>query len=1015
MRFRSEKGVALITALIVLLLVSAIVVGMSWMVMSDQRLGGNNQSRETAFYGAEAGMEKLTADLGNTYATKGAVQSTDVTTIVGDSPTIPGIQYQDAGGNSTYQIYCGATMALCTAANPPSSASLTVLPPSPYSGMNALITNMILKVAAQSEPSGAEVKLQRQVQLLSIPVFQFGVFSQTDLAFFNSPQMLFAGRVHTNGNLWLGPAAGPLFLGNKVTASGQVIRTNLENGYPGTGGVISSDGSLYGGYVSVALTPNPPSLPTGPPYTNAKWLQLSVSQGSTTGYSDYSNVSATPNALWPSISGAYLGMLMSGAPTLDLTTTALGGISNPIFLIRRPIVGELASNLAEFNQQYFSEATLRILLDDYPAPGNPVGVSPCHGSDMMKLDGIDTTQDPVDLATLASSTAVVIDGKTWNTAIQAWMPLPASNTKNTTTYTPYNISSSTYGDGYWITNGSPIITGCLKIEYQDTSAMFHDITQQILNLGFTGRNINPTAYVAQSGISIPLLPLPTQKQIAAQQTVNSGNNTGVTPLTCTDPSPKAIIRLARVRDNPAMGATGSAICIGTQPDTTPSDYWPMVLFDTREGMYRPFPSAALPATPTNTAAPTKEAGPQISAEGVMNYIELDAANLASWFATNQSTLSLWNNTGFAVYFSDRRGEQLDTNATDSTVNTRTGSFGFNDVVNPGDAAKGCPNGTFDGGVLGVNGPEDLEGDGVFRTYGAQSVYNATSPATSTIPFIFPAGGVLPTVSPYYLPASGTATKAVMQNPNCGTTYKTLWPGATYVHTQEARENPPLFFRRALKIVNGVSLNLGTSCYGASPSPPCGLSIMSENPVYVQGDFNAAYNQTNPWTSTTGGVAASISADAVTLLSDNWNDVNSFINPYDSGYRTGVETSYRVGIIAGKQIPFPCNSACEGSTADDFGTDGGVQNFPRLLENWGGTLNYMGSFVSFYYARQALGLYGYSNSSVSGGSGPVLYKPPTRNWTFDSNFSDGPEWLPPDTPKLRTINTTGFSQMLMPNQ
>ena len=812
-----------------------------------------------------------------------------------------------------------------------------------------------------------------------------------------------------------GPAAGPLFLGNKVTATGQVIRTNLENGYPGTGGVIGTDGSLYGGYVSIALTPNPPSLPTGPPYTNTKWIQLSVNQGSTTGYSDYSNVSATPNSAWPSIEGAYLGMLVSGAPTLDLTTTALGGITNPIFLIRRPIPSEKTNNLAEFNQQYFSQATLRILLDDYATPGN-IG-SGCAGSDMMSLDGIDTTTPPVDLSLLAiSSPAPTIDGTAWNTTIQAWLPLPASFTKNTTSYTPYNLAGSPgYGDGYWVTNGSPIITGCLKIEYQDTSGKFHDITQQILNLGFTGKNINPTAYAAQSGIT-PLQPLPTKTQIAAQQSTNSGNNTTITPLTCLDPSPKAIIRLARVRDNPSVGATSSPYC-GTLTDITPSDYWPMVLFDTREGMYRPFPATALPATPTNSASTPKEAGPQISAEGVMNYIELDAKNLASWFNTNQSTIAggLMNNTGFALYFSDRRGEQLDTNATDSTVNTRTGSFGFNDVVNPGDAAKGCPNGTFDGGVLGVNGPEDLEGDGVFRTYGQNSVFNAANTAASTIPFIFPLGGVLPTVSPYYLPASGTATMALMQNPNCGTVYKKLWPGATYVHTQEARENPPLFFRRALKIVNGVSLNLGTSCYGASPNPPCGLSIMSENPVYVQGDFNAAYNQTNPWTSTTGGVAASISADAVTLLSDNWNDVNSFINPYDSGYRAGVETSYRMGIIAGKQIPFPCNSACEGSTAADFGTDGGVQNFPRLLENWGGTLNYMGSFVSFYYARQALGLYGYSNSSVSGGSGPVLYKPPTRNWTFDGNFSDGPQWLPPDTPSLRTINTTGFSQMLMPNQ
>ncbi|HEY6444452.1 MAG TPA: pilus assembly PilX N-terminal domain-containing protein, partial [Candidatus Acidoferrales bacterium] len=59
-----EKGVALITSLMVLILISGIVVGMCWMVMTDQRLGGNNHDREAAFYGAEAGMEKLTADVG---------------------------------------------------------------------------------------------------------------------------------------------------------------------------------------------------------------------------------------------------------------------------------------------------------------------------------------------------------------------------------------------------------------------------------------------------------------------------------------------------------------------------------------------------------------------------------------------------------------------------------------------------------------------------------------------------------------------------------------------------------------------------------------------------------------------------------------------------------------------------------------------------------------------------------------------------------------------------------------
>jgi hypothetical protein len=147
---------------------------------------------------------------------------------------------------------------------------------------------------------------------------------------------------------------------------------------------------------------------------------------------------------------------------------------------------------------------------------------------------------------------------------------------------------------------------------------------------------------------------------------------------------------------------------------------------------------------------------------------------------------------------------------------------------------------------------------------------------------------------------------------------------------------------------------------------------------------------------------------VTLLSDNWNDVNSFMNPYlDTANnltgRDAVTTSYRVALIAGKQIPFPLPP---GEPQVDFGTDGGLHNFLRYVENWGpATLNYEGSLVSFYYSRQAIGLY----------KGAPVYSPPNRIYDFDSNFTQGPQWLPPRTPTLRTVNTIGFSQMLMPTQ
>ncbi len=85
-----------------------------------------------------------------------------------------------------------------------------------------------------------------------------------------------------------------------------------------------------------------------------------------------------------------------------------------------------------------------------------------------------------------------------------------------------------------------------------------------------------------------------------------------------------------------------------------------------------------------------------------------------------------------------------------------------------------------------------------------------------------------------------------------------------VKTLIARANRPLFFRRALKIVNGESHTTAVAGH-CSPAPctdlPPGLTIASENPVYVQGNYNAIANDT-----TVGPHApAAIVADAVTLL------------------------------------------------------------------------------------------------------------------------------------------------------
>jgi hypothetical protein len=983
-RMDRENGVALITSIMVLLLISAIVVGMCWMVMTDQRLGGNNQSRELAFYGAEAGMEKMTTDVATIFSVKGALGASDITTITAAPPNaLPGIQYVNAAGASTYQI----TPLV------PVSNNATILPPSPYAGMQGLITPFTLTVAAQNTATGAEVKLTRQVQVVSIPVFQFGIYSDSDVAFFNGPSFQFGGRTHTNGNLWLAPNDGPLFLGDKVTAVGQVIRTNLENGTAGTAG------GTYGGYVSIALSPNPnlTNEPTTQPYTNSSWRQLDFTEGSVTGTSSYANVSTNlNNPTWSgTVISAYNGQVQNGVPVLSLTSTALSGITSPISLIRRAVPGELSANPAEFNEQYFGEATLRILLDDYPAGVKPGAAGACHNADMMGLtaDSV-TSSDPIDLATLSFPSSAALAAPSFynganNVPAGALFPLPVSGAAGGTTY------SAT--DGYWLmssgTTGvvntnkpSPTITGCIKIEYQNLSLAWTDITTTILNMGFTGRDIAPTGtYKGSDGATnitytnpgagkLPSLPTGTAADFPAQGPSTSGAPATI-PVGCTDPSPNAIIRLARVRDNPSYDTTGSCKTAITKTNFNATDFWPMALYDSREGQFR--------QNDTTTGV--------VAAGGVMYYIELDAANLAKWLRAPTGATNLNNNTGgFTVYFSDRRGEQPDTQ---NGGGLKTGSYGFNDIVNLNDATNGCPNNVLDPPYVAPPAPsqgEDFEGDGVLRTYGGSE-----NPPTTVLANIntglWNAAGYMnarPTVSTGVMTLAAGCTGA---HPNR--------PDVSYVNPQEARENPPLLFRRALKIVNGSTLNLGTSC----GTVVCGLTIAAENPVYIQGDYNAPVDD-GSWSG--ASVAAAVVGDAVTFLSNNWNDANTFAFPQHVSnsagafIRNAVPTAYRTAVIGGKGIPFKQI----GGTAD-FGTDGGVHNFLRFLEYWNVNCYYEGSMVSFFYNRQAVGTY----------KGSGVYSPPNRRYSFDQNFALGPQYLPPRTPQLRSVNTIGFSQEILPTQ
>ena len=98
MRDLNERGIAMITALLMLMLMSALLVGFTAVIMSDQRYRFIDHDRGQAYYAASGGVEKLTSDMGNLFFSQLAPTSAQVTNLTSSAflppfPVSAGITY----------------------------------------------------------------------------------------------------------------------------------------------------------------------------------------------------------------------------------------------------------------------------------------------------------------------------------------------------------------------------------------------------------------------------------------------------------------------------------------------------------------------------------------------------------------------------------------------------------------------------------------------------------------------------------------------------------------------------------------------------------------------------------------------------------------------------------------------------------------------------------------------------------------------------------------------------------
>lgn len=235
-----------------------------------------------------------------------------------------------------------------------------------------------------------------------------------------------------------------------------------------------------------------------------------------------------------------------------------------------------------------------------------------------------------------------------------------------------------------------------------------------------------------------------------------------------------------------------------------------------------------------------------------------------------------------------------------------------------------------------------------------------------------------------------------------------WNGVVYValpyaDPDEERKDgvKPAIEDYAVKLINGQQLPNPSFAQGVDIY---GTTIATNAPVYVEGNYNAnGVRESDAETSPDAPyadlyrpntkyeeAAAAIIGDAVNFLSTDWEDDSSWEGL--SNRRIGNNpTEVSAAIISGI-VP----TGKGGNTQ----YSGGVENFPRFLEDWGNNRSrhpfvYRGSMVALYESEVQDERWGHGN----------VYTPPERAWGFNTMYALGK--YPPGMPYLRHYKRVNF--------
>lgn len=956
-KFQNQQGTAIIIAMLVMVLLMGFVALAISRTNSETVAASNDAAETRTFEAAQASLEVMTRNFDKIFDRRLNPTTTDLDNVQDNKP--PGFE-------DKYTF----NQTIVKKGDP----KQVVMTGGEYQGLRATRDEWEVKTVAEDKSNGTQVELRRRFFNNRIPIFQFGIFYEDDMEFHPGPRFDFGGRVHSNGNMYIAGGNEVLF-SSKVTTVGEVVtdiaRNNTWGSWNGQIKIKNASGTF------VQLKQNMGSVLSSP----ANGAAIFTNPDMPTVYR---------NANWVAEQNKFQGNLLNQQKNLELpikfNSRFSGTAPDYVELVKRgKNPGDLLNNTTRVTdatkddevtakERYYNKTGIRVTVADTKAklPG------------CLATTGISATTDLC---------GIRLDGA----------PAPGANGADPSSSEVYGYQPRAMKDGYQATElngerfrsaGRQIWIKIETVQYNETTNSYdtQDITEDMLSLGITERaeNIsglqnfrlltkftggrsygldtdseknrvdNRSIFKFQKFLIEGAKLTSTDGTYMTSETVNTTdlNYIIAAKKALTDSKPKAVDvgvygNMSTYTDNgetyaDRKGHWWEAVAKDNIPTTL--QRWvvpfPINIFDAREGLYNVSQTYTAGTLPWN---------------GVMSLIDIDVANLRRFFnaefdnnfpngtkfatAKGRSFKStdVPSDHGWVLYVSDRRGDY-----------DFDGEYDMEDIYGKNDGVK-------------QNG-EDVNNNNLLDTdYCNEAVRYVTA-------------------------VLGCETNPVVSTPIA----------AVFEHK---------FYRRGVRLINGQTLP--GKYDSAVPANTKGFTVASENAVYVLGNYNStgatktydgSGNEILPTPSTSYQpqntnlhIPASIVADTVYVLSNSWQDGANLLNPFSS--RTASETSVRFAMISGDSRSSKLSTPNQGS--GDACMSGGVHNFKRFLENWGGVrLNYTGSLINLYNAR--------NNNGAHKSDGKV-YGAPNRNWTFDSSFLD-PDRLPPGTPFFQSIQLTGFERL-----